>query len=138
MFTKMCSSFCSIVTCLFESILMPKLLMQECYEMLGAVSLQSMSICHFCYICCVMHMGMSFTCVLFYAMPYLQGRMPCIFAIFVVTSTSMQSSSHDTADILMPCKHDATERSMHILRYFSKGVLKIWLCSIHACAWLQL
>ena len=80
-----------------------------------------------------------------YAMPSLQGCMPCIFVIYVVTSTSMQTRHHDVADfspcsavILMPCKHDATKRSMHILRYFSKGVLNIWLCSIHPWSWLQL
>ena len=27
---------------------------------------------------------------------------------------------------------------MHILRYFSKDVLNIWLLSIHSCPWLQL
>ena len=27
---------------------------------------------------------------------------------------------------------------MHILRYFSKGVLNMWLFSIHSCPWLQL
>ena len=50
--------------------------------------------------------------------------------INVVTSTSMQTRHRDVADfspcsavILMPCKLDATERSMHILRYFSKGLL---------------
>ena len=71
--------------------------------------------------------------------------MPCIFVINVVTSTSMQTRCRDVADfspcsavIFMPCKHDATERSMHILRYFSKGVLNIWLLSIHPCPWLQL
>ena len=60
------------------------------------------------------------------------------FVIFVVTSTSMQSRHRDVTDfspcsavILMPCKLDAIERSMHILRYFSKDVLNIWLCSIH-------
>ena len=90
-------------------------------------------------------MGMSSTGVLFYAMPSLQRCLPCIFVINVVTSTSMQSSLRDIADfspcsvvILMPCKHDATERSMHILRYFIKGVLNIWLFSIHSCRWLQL
>ena len=90
-------------------------------------------------------MGMSSTCVLDYAMSYLQRCLPCIFVINVVTSTSIQTRLHDVADfspcsavILMPCKHDATERSMHILRYFSKGVLNIWLCSIHPCPWLQL
>ena len=43
-------------------------------------------------------MNLSPTCVLGYAMPSLQGRMPCIFVINVVTSTSMQSSSRDVAD----------------------------------------
>ena len=43
-----------------------------------------------------------------------------------------------STDILMACKHDATERSMHILRYFTKGVLNIWLCYIHPCTCLQL
>ena len=71
--------------------------------------------------------------------------MPCIFMINVVTSTSMQTRPHDVVDfsscsavILMPCKHDATERSIRILRYFSKDVLNIWLFSIHSCPCLQL
>ena len=65
--------------------------------------------------------------------------------INVVTSTSMQTRLRDIADfspcsaaILMPCKHVATERSMHILRYFIKGVLNIWLCYIDSCPCLQL
>ena len=94
----MCYSFCSIVLCSFESILMPKLLTQECYKMLGADSYQVMSICHFCYIYWVLHIGMRYTCDLGYAMPYLQGCMPCIFVILVVTSTSMQSSLLNDAD----------------------------------------
>ena len=88
----------STTTCLFESILMPKSLMQECYKMLVPVSQQSMSICHFCYIYCVLHMNLSSTCVLGYAMPSLQGCRPCIFVINVGTSTSMQSSSRDITD----------------------------------------
>ena len=72
--------------------------MEECYKMLGADSYQFMSICHFWHDYCVLHMGMSSTCVLEYAMPSLQGCMPCIFVINVVTSTSMQSSSLDVAD----------------------------------------
>ena len=83
--------------------------------------------------------------VLIYAMSSLQRCLPCIFVINVVTSTSMQTRHRDIADfssrsavILMPCKLDATERSMHILRYFSKGVLNIWLLSIHSCPCLQL
>ena len=96
-------------------------------------------------------MGMSSTGVLIYAMPSLQGCMPYIFVIYVVTSTSMQTRLRNVSDfrdlvislslsavILLPCKLDATERSMHILRYFSKGVLIIWLLSIHSCPLLQL
>ena len=71
------------------------------------------------------------TCVLNYAMPSLQWYMPCIFVINVVTSTSMQTRLRVNADFspcfdvkMLPCKLDATERSMHNLRYFSKGVLK--------------
>ena len=85
------------------------------------------------------------SCVLIYAMPSLQTCLPCIFVINVVTSTSMQTRHRDVADfspcsavILMPCKLDATERSMHILRYFSKGVLNMWLLYIHSCPCLQL
>ena len=90
-------------------------------------------------------MSMRSTCVLNYIMPSLQWCHPCIFVINVVTSTSMQTRHRDVADfspcsavILMPCKLDATERSMHILRYFSKGVLNMWLLSIHSCPCLQL
>ena len=75
-------------------------------------------------------MGMSSTCVLKYAMPYFQGCMPCIFVINVVTRKSMQTRLRDVVDfspcsavIFMPCKLDATERSMHILEMFSKDVL---------------
>ena len=85
------------------------------------------------------------TCVLNYAMSSLQRCLPCIFLINVVTSTSMQTRHRDVADfspcsavILMPCKPDATERSMHILRCFTKGVLNIWLLYIHTCPWLKL
>ena len=90
-------------------------------------------------------MGMSSTGVLFYAIPYLQRCLPCIFVINVVTSTNMQTSLRDvavfspcSAVILMPCKLDATERSMHIWRYFSKDVLNNRVLSIHTCPWLQL
>ena len=65
--------------------------------------------------------------------------------IYVVTRTSMQTRLRDVADfspcssvILMPCKLDATEGSMHIFRYFSKNVLTIWLCSILSCPCLRL
>ena len=81
-------------------------------------------------------MGMSSTCVLNYAMPYFQWCSPCIFVISVVTSTSMQSRLRNVSDfrdsdfskslsavILLSCKLDATERSMHILEMFTKDVL---------------
>ena len=81
-------------------------------------------------------MGMSSTCVLLYAMLYFQWCIPCIFVIFVVTSTSMQTRLRNVSDfrdlvispslsavILLPCKLDATERSVHILEMFSKDVL---------------
>ena len=72
--------------------------MQEFYKMLAADSYQIMSICQFCHDYFVLHMGISSTCVLGYAMPSLQGSMPCIFVINVVNSTSMQSSLRDIAD----------------------------------------
>ena len=85
------------------------------------------------------------TCALNYAMSSLQRCLPCIFVINVVTSTSMQPRlcniadfSPCSADILMSCKHVATERSMHNSRYFSKDVLNIWLYSIHSCPLLHL
>ena len=81
-------------------------------------------------------MGMSYTCVLFYAMPSFQGCIPCIFVISVVTSTSMKTRLRNVSDfrdlvislslsavILLPCKLDATERYMHILEMFSKDIL---------------
>ena len=85
------------------------------------------------------------TCVLYYAMSSLQRCLPCNFVINVVTSTSMQTRlrvnaefSSCSAVIFMPCKHVATERSMHNLRYFSKGVLEKLFLSIHPWSWLQL
>ena len=90
-------------------------------------------------------MSMSSTCVLNYIIPSLQWCLSCIFVVYVVTSTSMQTRHRDVAVfspcsvvILVPCKLDATERSMHILRYFSKDVLNIWCLSIHSCPGLQL
>ena len=84
---------------------------------------------------------------MFWTMPCHLYRGAChvVFFIDVVTRTSMQTRLRVNADFsscsavnLMPCKHVATEKSMHNLRYFSKGVLNIWLCSIHPCPWLQL
>ena len=81
-------------------------------------------------------MGISSTCVLLYVMSSFQWCSPCIFVISVVTSTSMQSRLRNVSDfrdsdfskslsavILLPCKLDATERSMHILEMFSEDDL---------------
>ena len=81
-------------------------------------------------------MGMSSTCVLMYVMPSLQRCMPCIFVIYVVTSTSMQTRLRDVSDfrdgnfsksvtavILLLCIHVATERSMLLLEMVSNNVL---------------
>ena len=97
MFITRCSSFCTIVPCSFEFILMPKSLMQECYMMFTAVTYQNLMFCYFCCIWCVHLMGMSSTGVLIYAMPSLQRCMPCIFVIYVVTSTSMQTRLRDVS-----------------------------------------
>ena len=83
-------------------------------------------------------MGMISTGVLIYAMPSLQRCIPCIFVIYVVTSTSMQTRLRDvsifrdlgflrsfTAVILMPCIHVSTVRSMLLLSMLSKDVLEI-------------
>ena len=106
--------------------------------MFSAVYYQNELFCHFCFVLCVHPMRLMSSRVLKYAMSSLQRCLPCIFVVNVVTSTSMQTRHHDVTDfslcsavILMPCKLDATERSMHILRYFSNGVLNIWLLSIH-------
>ena len=81
-------------------------------------------------------MGMSYTCVLLHATPSFQGCMPCIFVICGVTSTCMQTRARNVSDfrdsifskslsavILLPCKLDATERSIHSFEMFSKDVL---------------
>ena len=124
---------------------MPEMLLEDGFRSLVPESYQHELFCHFCHDLCVHPMNLSPTCELNFAMPSFQGCMPCIFVINVVTSTSMRTRLCDNADfspcsarILMPCKHVATERSMHNLRYFSKGVLNIWLLSIHPCPWLQL
>ena len=124
---------------------MPEMLLEECFIMLVSDSYQNMHFCHFCHDWCVHPIYLSPTCELNYDMSSLQRYLPCIFVINVVTSTSMQTRLRDiadfslcSADILMPCKHDATERSMHILRYFSKGVLNMWFFFFFSCLLLQL
>ena len=59
--------------------------------MFSAVCYQNELICHFCHDWCVHPVRLMSSCVLNYAMPSLQGCLPCIFVINVVTSTSMQT-----------------------------------------------
>ena len=66
--------------------------------MLTAVCYQNLVICLFHCILCVHPMSLMSTRVLHYIMPYLQGGLSCIFVIYVVTSTSTQSSLDDVAD----------------------------------------
>ena len=122
MFVSWCSTFCSIGPCSFESILMPKSLVQEGYMLLPAVTYQNLVICYFCCNWCVHLMGMSSTCVLMYAMPSLQRCMPCIFVIYVVTSTSMQTRLRDVSDF--------TDLE------FSPSLLLMLFCC-HVSMWLQ-
>ena len=123
--------------CMILYIIMTFSLMQECYKRLTTVTYHIMLICHFCHIWCVHRMSLRSTCVLNYNMPYLQRCLSCVFVIYVVTSTSMQSSLFPVV-ILMPCKHDATVRSMRVLSCFSKDVLNMWLCFIYPWPCLQL
>ena len=86
---------------------MPEMLLEEGYVRNLSDLFQQMAFCHFCHDLCVHAMILSSTCVVLYAIPSLQGCMPCIFVIIVVTSTSMQS--HFPDDIFMACIHVATE-----------------------------
>ena len=111
----------------------------------SAVCYQNELICHFCYDWCVHPMRLMSTCVLNYAMSSVQRCLPCIFVINVVTSTSMQTRlrvnavfSPCSAVILMPCKHVATNHSMHNLEMFCKYVLIYMPSSNHTCPWLHL
>ena len=77
---------------------MPEMIFEEGYVIKWSDMFHQIDICHFCHDLCVHDMLLSSTCVLLYAMPSLHGCMPCIFVIFVVASTSMQSSLLDDAD----------------------------------------
>ena len=135
MFVSRCSSFCSIVPCSFESILMPKSLVQESYMLLPAVTYQNLVICYFCCNWCVHLMSRSSTCVLMCAMPSLQMCMPCIFVIYVVTSTSMQTRLRDVSDFrdfvispsrfLPSLKHDNRTCYVYMLAIISSA--PFWL-----------
>ena len=110
--------------------------------------------CHalLCHDYCVPPKDLSSTCVLGYAILCLQGCMPCIFVINVVTSTSMQSSSRDIADfrdlefhqvfalLLFLCHVSMMLQSDPCLFWVCsvRMILGIWLCSIHPCPCLHL
>ena len=140
-----CSTFHSIVPCLFEVILMPESSLQECYMMLICRNCSNLMICHFCCIWCVHPMSMSYTCVLNYVMPSLQGCNPCLFVSCVVSASSLLSRVLAIVVllgwfcyILLLCKPATTSQSMHNLEMFTKDDLLYMSCSIHSCPWLHL
>ena len=140
-----CSSFHSIASCSFEFILMPESSSQECFMMLICWNCYNMLICHFCHVWCVHPMRLMSTCVLIYAMPFSRGvchvflwSMWWLAQACKLGFVMLLISVPVLLLFFMPCKLDATERSMLILRYFSKDVLYIWLWSIHSCPCLQL
>ena len=145
MFAMRCSTFCSIVTCVFEIILMHESSLQECYMMLICWNFYNLVICHFCCIWCVHPMSMSCTCVLCYIMPSLQGYHSCIFVSLVLSASSLLSRVLVVAVLLgwicyfvMLCKPAATSHSMHNLEMFTKNDLLYMSWSIHPCPWLHL
>ena len=78
-------------------------------------------------------MSMSSTCVLMYAMPYLQRCMPCIFVISVVTSTSMQSRPHnisDFRDLVFPLSPRLLLFCCHVNLMLQRDPCIFWRCSV--------
>ena len=145
MFVVRCSTFLSIASCSFEIILMHESSLQECYMMLICWNCYNLVICHFCCIWCVHPMSMSYTCVLNYVMPSLQGCNPCIFVSLVLSASSLLSRVLAVATLLgwicyfvMLCKPTATSHSMHNLEMLTKDDLLYMSCSIHSCPWLHL
>ena len=98
MFVSTSKSFHLIASFSFELILMPEMPLEEGYVMNLSDLFQQMAFCHFCHDLCGHAMILSSTCVLLYAMPSLQRCLPCIFLIFVATSTSLRSSVIGNAD----------------------------------------
>ena len=90
MFIRMFSSFCSIVPCMFEFILMPESSLQEYYMMLTCWNCYNL-ICHFCHVWCVHPMRLMSTCVLIYDMPSFHRFNPCIFVNCVLSASSLLS-----------------------------------------------
>ena len=101
--------------------------MQQCYKMFTSATYQIMMICHFCCIWCVHHMSMSSTWVLNYIMPSLQGLLSCIFVVYVVTSTSMQSSLRDVADF---CDLVISAKSESVIFCCYVNLLSQWVLCI--------
>ena len=133
MFIVRCCTFQSIVPCLFDFILMPLSSLQECYMMLTCWDCCNLMICLFHCILCVHPMSMSSICILFYIMSSLQGCMPCIFVIYVVTSTSMPSSLRDVADccdLVISAKSVAVAVWCHVNLLPSWVLCLIWRCSL--------
>ena len=119
MFASESTSFHLIALFSFELILMPEILLEKGYVMNFSDLFQQMTFCHFCHDLWVHAMILSSTCVLMNSMPSLQGSMPCNFVIFVVTSTSMQSSIIVDADFrdleFHPCPDFVVMPYVHVV-----------------------
>ena len=98
MFVLESTSFQYIASFSFEFIWMPDMLLEECYLRYLSDLLFHLDICHFCHDYCVHDMLMSSTYVLVGVLPSFQRCNPCIFVIYVVTSTSLQSEAFVNAD----------------------------------------
>ena len=98
MFVSESRSFHLTASFSFEFILMPEMLLEECYLRYFSDLLLHLDICHFCHDYCVHVMPMSSTYVLLRVLPSFQRCNPCIFVMCVVTSTSLQSEALGNAD----------------------------------------
>ena len=120
--------------------------------MLSAGIYHNLLFCHFRCILCVDPMSLMSTCFMSSIMPSLQRYKPCIFVIYVVTRTCMQSRLHKCCCFqgLSNSTKSSTCLSQYaicscwflvilpLLRMISKDVLLILSCSIHPCLCLQL
>ena len=77
---------------------MPEMLLEEGYLRELIDLLLHLAFCHFCHDYCVHDMPMSSTYVLLRVLPSFQRCNPCIFVMFVVTSTSVQSETLGNSD----------------------------------------
>ena len=105
MFISESTSFHSIASFSFEFILMPEILLEECYLRYLSDLLLHLDICHFCHDYCVHDMPMCSTYVLLRVLLSFERCNPCIFVMCVVSSASLQSEAlgnSDFRDLVIP------------------------------------